>query len=103
MTKYELIEGIARERMVEKMCQNVAHSPNLTPDLEDLAQICYRLLLEYDEGKLLDLQATGALPFFLARLVMNQYKYDRTTYYNEVRKFRRRAVPLTEIKNEEER
>ena len=44
MTKYEIVDTLARERRVETLVQNIAHSP-LTDDLKDLAQIIYVALL----------------------------------------------------------
>ena len=55
MTSREtIVETLARERRVEQMVVNIAHQ-TLTPDLEDLCQMVYLILLEYDEAKLQDL------------------------------------------------
>ena len=52
MNKAEIIEQIAKARMVETMVQNIAHeSLSTNADLSDLCQMVYLILLEYDEDK----------------------------------------------------
>ena len=69
MTKAEIIEDLARNRVVEETVKNIAHSHQLTSELQDLAQSVYVILLEYDEAKLVDLYESKALGFFLTRII----------------------------------
>lgn len=87
MTKAEIIEVIARERMVEAMAQNIAHQA-LNADLSDLCQMVYLILLEYDEDKLQDLWEHKQIRFFLARIIVNQFRSSLSPFHIIYRKFR---------------
>lgn len=67
---------------------NIAHTSTLTPDLQDLAQSIYLILLEYDEAKLQELVSKDALPFFVARIIANQYLSKTSPFYKLFKKFR---------------
>lgn len=87
MTKGEIIDSLARERRVETMIENIAHQP-LSADLKDLSQMVYLILLEYDEGKLQDLWEHDQMNFFLARIIVNQYRSSNSPFFSIFRKFR---------------
>lgn len=87
MDKASIIEQIAKERMVESMVQNIAHQA-LNDDLSDLCQLVYVILLEYDETKLIDLWEHKQIKFFLARIIVNQYRSSTSTFHVTFRKFR---------------
>lgn len=87
MDKASIIEQIAKERMVESMVQNIAHQA-LNDDLSDLCQMVYIILLEYDETKLIDLWEHKQIKFFLARIIVNQYRSSTSTFHVTFRKFR---------------
>lgn len=74
MTKYEIVEKIARAQRVETFIRNVARTSRLAPDLQDLAQMVYVALLTYDEDKIVDLWESDAMDFFIARIILNQYR-----------------------------
>lgn len=86
-TKTEIIEAIARDRMVETMVTNIAHKP-MSADLEDLSQMVYLILLEYDEKKLQDLWENNQMHFFVARIIVNQYNSVSSPFHTIFRKFR---------------
>lgn len=86
-----IIETLARERRVEALVENIAHHP-LTDDLKDLCQMVYLILLEYDETKLLDLWENEQMNFFLARVIINQYRSHNSPFYAIFRKFQERSV-----------
>ena len=89
MTKAEIITKLAKERKVEEYVRNVAHSGTaLPPDLQDLSQQVYLILLEYDETKLVRLYENGSLGFFIARIIANQYLSKTSPFYKLFRKFR---------------
>ena len=90
-TKVHIIETLARERRVEAMVENIAHHP-LTADLKDLCQIVYLVLLEYDETKLLDLWENNQINFFLARVIVNQYRSSNSPFHYIFRRFQERCV-----------
>lgn len=86
-TKYEIIEELAKSKRVEKMATSIAHQ-SLTADIKDLCQMVYEILLEYEEGKLVDLWENNQIDFFLARIIVNQYRSSNSPYHKEIRKFR---------------
>lgn len=93
MTRSEIVETVARERRVETMLRNIAKTP-LTADLQDLCQMVYVILLEFDEEKIVDLWEKGEINFFIARVLMNQYQSVKSPFFNTYRKRQRRQVPL---------
>ena len=93
MSKSDIIEAIAKARMVETMVQNIAHH-SLTADLKDLTQMVYLILLEYDETKLQDLWDNNQISFFLARIIINQYRSSNSPFHTIYRKFRERSEDI---------
>ena len=92
----EMIETIARERRVETMIENIAKQP-LAAELKDLAQMVYLVLLEYDETKLADLWENDQINFFIARIILNQYRSDHSAFHNTFRKFQDRSVNISVV------
>lgn len=82
-----IVEDLARRRVVEEMVSNIARRPPTTPDLKDLVQLVYVILLEYDPAKIEDLDAHGELKYFIARIVVNQYRSTTSTFYYTNKKF----------------
>lgn len=93
MTRTEIVERLARERRVETMVENIARQP-LDADLQDLAQMVYVILLEYDEDKLRDLWEHGQMQFFIARVIINQYRSVNSPFYKLFRKYARKAEDI---------
>lgn len=94
MDKASIIEQIAKERMVESMVQNIAHQA-LNDDLSDLCQMVYVILLEYDETKFIDLWEHNQMRFFLARIVVNQYRSSYSPFHITIRKPKEKSVDIT--------
>lgn len=94
MSKLEIIEEVAKAGMVEHMVQNIAHH-TLDANLKDLAQMVYLILLEYDENKLQDLWENEQMGFFLARIIINQYRSSNSPFHTIYRKFRERSEDIT--------
>ena len=76
--------------MVETMVTNIAHQP-MSADLQDLSQMVYLILLEYDENKLQDLWEHNQMHFFIARIISNQYNSVNSPFHTIFRKFRLRV------------
>lgn len=89
----EIVERIAKERRVETILRNIAKTP-LTADLQDLCQMAYVTLLEFDEDKVVELWERGEMNFFIARVLMNQYQSVRSPFFRIYRKWQRRQVPI---------
>ena len=92
-----MVTILARERRVETMVENIAKQP-LSADLKDLAQIVYVILLEYDEGRLLDLWEHGQINFFIARIILNQYRSVNSPFYKLFRKHGKRQEDIETIR-----
>ena len=85
MTRTEIVDTLARERRVERVVQNVAHVRALSQELRDLCQMVYTYLLTYDEDKIIDLWQSDALGYFIARIVVNQYRSSNSAYHRRIR------------------
>lgn len=90
-SKALIIETLAQEKRVEALVENIAHH-SLTADLKDLCQMVYMILLEYDEVKLQDLWENDQMNFFLARIILNQYRSSNSPFHTIFRKFQERSV-----------
>lgn len=90
-SKETIIESLAAQRRVEAMVENIAHH-SLTADLKDLSQMVYLVLLEYDETKLRDLWENDQMDFFIARVIINQYRSSNSPFHYMFRKFPERCV-----------
>ena len=99
MTKNEIVDAMARERRVEAMVENIAGRP-LAGALKDLAQMVYLAILEYDEDKIVDLWTNGGINFFIARIIVNQYRSNNSEFY---KKFIRYDLKTEQIENYRER
>lgn len=95
MTKMQVIDKIARERLVETIVCNVAHSP-LTDDLKDLSQYIYVALMRYSEDTIREMHEGGRMNYFVTRIVMNQLHGDHSHYAMNYRRPAERRAPLTE-------
>lgn len=93
-TKNDIITEIAKQKMVETMIQNIAHQ-SLSADLKDLSQMVYMILLEYDEQKLVELWENNQISYFLARIIINQYRSSNSPYHTLFRKYQERSEDIT--------
>lgn len=94
MTKYEIVDSLAREQRVERMVESICHQA-LTADLKDLCQMVYLILLEYDEAKIQDLWDNRQMNFFLARIILNQYRSSNSPFHSLFRKFQERSIKIS--------
>ncbi|MGN0191081.1 MAG: hypothetical protein ACI39U_05440 [Candidatus Cryptobacteroides sp.] len=86
--KWEIVRQLARERVVETMVMNIARQ-KLTPDLKDLSQMVYEILLDYDEDKIQDLWEHRQIRFFIARIIINQFRSSNSPFHTLYRKYQR--------------
>ena len=91
--KKTIIETLAKDRRVEALGENIAHH-SLTADLKDLCQMVYLILLEYDEPKLQDLWENDQMNFFLARILLNQYRSSNSPFHAIFRKYQERSLSI---------
>ena len=91
--KKTIIETLAKDRRVEALVENIAHH-SLTADLKDLCQMVYLILLEYDESKLKDLWENDQINFFIARIILNQYRSSNSPFHAIFRKYQERSISI---------
>lgn len=91
--KETIIETLAKDRRVEALVENIAHH-SLTADLKDLCQMVYLILLEYDESKLQDLWENEHINFFIARIILNQYRSSNSPFHAIFRKYQERSLSI---------
>ena len=91
--KEAIIETLAKDRRVEALVENIAHH-SLTADLKDLCQMVYLILLEYDESKLQDLWENEQINFFIARIILNQYRSSNSPFHAIFRKYQERSLSI---------
>lgn len=85
MGKREIVAALAKERRVEEMLAKIAQQP-VTGDLKDLAEEVYLLLLNYDEAKVVDLWENNQINFFIARVLLNQYRSKNSPFHYTYRR-----------------
>ena len=85
MTKYQIINTLAKEKKIEKFINNTAKTS--APELDDLAQDIYVYLLEYDDEKICGMYERNELDFFIARMIVNQYISTSSPFYTKYKKF----------------
>ena len=82
MTKYEVINIIAREHLVEKIVNKLLSSSKNPFDCpEDLIQDIYLLLLQKDDDLIVNLYNKGEIGYYLLRVVRNQLLSKNSSYY----------------------
>ena len=94
MTGREIIARVARERRVEQIVQRIAGVDSLSADLEDLVQMVYLTLLEYEEDKIVDLWESDAINFLIVRLVLFNLRSKTSRYYYKIKIFQARTTDL---------
>lgn len=87
MTSAEIIGEIAAERVVERMLKGIAGVDILSPSLQDLSQMVYLALLEYDEEKIVGLWQRNEMQFFISRILENNYHSQNSRYHYCIRRF----------------
>lgn len=90
MSAAEIVAELARERVVEEIIGNVSgFRSSLPPDLQDLSQMVYEVLLNYDGGKIEEMHEYGQLRFFIARIITNQFRSSNSPYHCIYRRYNR--------------
>lgn len=98
MTKSEVVNIIAKERMVETAIANIAKT-NSDDTLKDLSQNIYVDLLSKDEEKIVNLYETNQLRFFIVRMITNNLFSKNSPYYQTFRKNANLTVDIDGLKD----
>ena len=97
MTKYEVINIIAREHLVEKIVNKLLSSSKNPFDCpEDLIQDIYLLLLQKDDDLILNLYNKGEIGFYLLKIAKNQLLSANSPYYQKYIRFQSNSDDISE-------
>lgn len=100
MTKYDVLDIIARDHLVERIVNKLLSSSKNPFDCpEDLIQEIYLLLLQKDDNFIVDLYERGELAYYLLRIVRNQLLSVNSKYYYTYIKFRANSDDITQAAN----
>lgn len=94
-SKSDIVEILGRERRVEQMVSSITHK-TWCADLADLSQMVYLALLTYDDDKIIDLWEHGQINFFIARVIINQFRSSRSPFHALFRKYQQKSVDITD-------
>lgn len=97
MTRKKIVEELAKQRVVEQMVRVICKVS--ATYLQDLSQMIYVYLLEYDEDKLVTLYEEGSLRFFLVRIIKNQWHSNTSPFHYTYRRFSQQSNPLTDYED----
>ena len=88
MTKYDVLDIIAREHLVEKIVYKLLPcSKNPFDCPQDLIQDIYLILLNSDENLIVTLYNKGELGFYILRISRNQLLSKNSPYYTKYIRF----------------
>ena len=81
MDKAQIIEEIARRKVVEQLIRNITHRCDAT--MNDLAQIVYEALLKTDEKRIIEIYEQGetSINCYCCAIIRNQYFSDSSRFY----------------------
>ena len=99
MTKNEVVEKLAKERLVEQICSNIAKSADCDDTLKDLSQEIYLDLLSKDEEKIVNLYETNQIRFFVVRMVTNNLFSKNSPFYQTFKKNTNATINIDDLKD----
>lgn len=100
MTKYEVLDIIAKEHLVERIINKLLSSSKNPFDCpEDLIQDIYLLLLQKDDDLIINLYNKGEIGFYLLKVARNQLLSVNSKYYYTYIKLGAQSDDLTQAAN----
>ena len=100
MTKYDVLDIIAREHLVDRIVTKLLSSSKNPFDCpEDLIQDVYLLLLQKDDNLIVNLYNKGEIGFYLLKIVRNQLLSKNSPYYTKYIKFKAQSDDITQAAN----
>ena len=97
MTKYEVVDIIAKEHLVEKIVNKLLSSSKNPFDCpEDLIQDIYLLLLQKDDDLIVNLYNKDEIGFYLLKIAKNQLLSANSPYFYKYIKFRVQSDDISE-------
>lgn len=83
MTSKDIIEKIAKEKLVEEICNNIAKDDDF---VQDLCQDIYIELLAKPPEKIEELYKKKQLKYFIIRMVSNNFNSKTSRFYYKYKK-----------------
>ena len=100
MTKYEIINIIARENLVERIVNKLLSSSRNPFDCpEDLIQDVYLLLLQKDDDLIVNLYNKDEIGYYILKVVRNQLLSVNSPYYQKYIRFQSHNDDITQAAN----
>ena len=100
MTKYEVVDIISREHLVEKIVYKLLPcSKNPFDYPQDLIQDIYLILLNGDENLIVALYNKGELGFYILRISRNQLLSKNSPYYQKYIRFLANSDEISKAEN----
>lgn len=100
MTKYEVVDIIVKEHIVERIVNKLLSSSKNPFDCsEDLIQDIYLLLLQKDDDLIVNLYNKGEIAYYLLRVARNQLLSVNSPYYTKYIKLGANSDDLTQATN----
>lgn len=100
MTKYDVLDIIAREHLVDRIVNKLLSSSKNPFDCsEDLIQDIYLLLLQKDDDLIVNLYNKDEIGFYLLKIARNQLLSKNSPYYTKYIKFRANSDDITQAAN----
>ena len=100
MTKYEVLDIIAKEHLVERIINKLLSSSKNPFDCpEDLIQDIYLLLLQKDDDLIINLYNKGEIGFYLLKVARNQLLSVNSKYYYTYIKLAANSDEITKAAN----
>lgn len=99
MTKNDLIKKLAKEKVVEQICSNIAKSADCDDTLKDLSQEIYLDLLMKDDEKIVKLYESNQLRFFIVKMAKNNLFSKNSPYYQTFKKNANLTVDIDDLKD----
>lgn len=93
MSKFEIIEDLAKNKVVENIARKICKShPNF---FDDMVADTYLSLLEKDEDFILCLYNKGEFEYYIGGIIHNSFYSKTSPTYKNYRKFSNLSRPLT--------
>ena len=97
MTKYDVLDIIAREHLVDRIVTKLLSSSKNPFDCpEDLIQDIYLLLLQKDDDLIVNLYNKDEIGFYLLKIAKNQLLSSNSPYFYKYIKFRAQSDDISE-------
>ena len=100
MTKYDVVDIIAREHLVDRIVTKLLSSSKNPFDCpEDLIQEIYLLLLQKDNNLIVNLYNKDEIGFYLLKIARNQLLSKNSPYYQKYIRFQSNSDDITQATN----